>query len=122
MVSIVIPAYNEENYLPRLLRSIQAQDFPDVEIIVADADSTDRTAAIARSAGARLTRGGVPAVGRNNGARLAKGDYLLFIDADTVIPTYSPRYALAAPNTIPNMMPSTTALMVNSAIDFPGGT
>lgn len=87
MVSIVIPAYNEQDYLPRLLRSIQVQDFQDLEIIVADADSTDRTAAIARSAGARVTKGGVPAVGRNRGARLAKGEYLLFIDADAVMPS-----------------------------------
>ena len=87
MLSIIIPAYNEQDYLPRLLKSIRAQGFPDLEVIVADADSTDRTAAIARSAGARVTKGGVPAVGRNRGARLAKGDYLLFIDADAVMPS-----------------------------------
>ena len=53
-VSIVVPTYNEEKYLPRLLASIKAQDFRDFEIIVADTPSEDRTAAIARRFGCKL--------------------------------------------------------------------
>ena len=45
--SIIIPTYNEEEYLPVLLDSIKEQDFNDYEIIVADANSSDRTREIA---------------------------------------------------------------------------
>lgn len=86
MVSIVIPAYNEESFLPRLLASIKAQDFKDYEIIVADNHSTDRTRAIAEENGARVVTGGIPAVGRNRGAEAALGETILFLDADTVVP------------------------------------
>ena len=41
--SIIIPTYNEEEYLPILLDSIKEQDFSDYEVIVADANSTDKT-------------------------------------------------------------------------------
>jgi glycosyltransferase involved in cell wall biosynthesis len=86
MVSIIIPAFNEEAYLPRLLASINAQDYGDHEIIVADNGSRDRTRSIARNEGARVVPGGIPAVGRNRGAEAARGEYLLFLDADTVLP------------------------------------
>lgn len=80
--SIIIPTYNEEEYLPVLLDSIKEQDFDDYEIIVADANSTDKTREIAKEYGCIVVDGGLPAVGRNNGAKIAKGDYLLFLDSD----------------------------------------
>ena len=80
--SIIIPTYNEEEYLPVLLESIKKQDFDDYEIIVADANSTDKTREIAHEYGCIVVDGGLPAVGRNNGARVAKGEYLLFLDSD----------------------------------------
>jgi len=86
MISIIIPTFNEEAFLPRLLASIKAQDFEDVEIIVADNDSKDRTREIARRAGAKVVRGGLPGQGRNRGAEAASGELLLFLDADTVLP------------------------------------
>jgi glycosyltransferase involved in cell wall biosynthesis len=86
MVSIVIPTFNEGAFLPRLLASIRAQDYADYEIIVADNGSRDRTRAIAREHGARVVPGGIPAVGRNRGAEAARGEYILFMDADTVMP------------------------------------
>lgn len=86
MVSIVIPAYNEEELLPRLLASIRSQRFSDYEIIVADAGSTDRTRELAESFGARVVRGGMPGPGRNRGASAAAGGLLLFLDADVVLP------------------------------------
>lgn len=82
ILSIIIPTYNEEEYLPVLLESIKQEDFSDYEIIVADADSKDNTVKIAEEYGCIVVEGGMPAVGRNNGAKVAKGDYLLFLDSD----------------------------------------
>lgn len=82
ILSIIIPTYNEEDYLPTLLESIKKQSFKDYEIIVADANSTDRTCEIAKEYGCIIVEGGLPAVGRNNGAKVAQGEYLLFLDSD----------------------------------------
>ncbi len=87
MLSIIIPTYNEEEYLPRLLASIRSQRFVgETEIVVADARSTDRTRRIAESFGARVVEGGMPGPGRNLGAAAARGDLFLFLDADVVLP------------------------------------
>lgn len=82
ILSIIIPTYNEEEYLPILLDSIKKQNFKDYEVIIADANSTDKTREIAKEYGCIVTEGGMPAVGRNNGAKIAKGKYLLFLDSD----------------------------------------
>ena len=82
MISIVIPALNEEKYLPKLMECIKAQTYRDYEVIVADADSIDRTRNIAKAYKCKIAKGGMPAVGRNNGARMAKGEIILFLDAD----------------------------------------
>lgn len=84
-LSIIIPTYNEEEYLPKLLYSIKEQKFRDYEIIVADAGSEDKTKEIAESYGCKIVEGGLPAVGRNNGAKTAEGDILLFLDSDVVL-------------------------------------
>jgi glycosyltransferase involved in cell wall biosynthesis len=86
MISIVIPVLNEEKLLPRLLQSLQDQSFKDYEVIVADAGSTDNTVAIAQQFGAKVVVGGVPSVGRNAGAKEAKGDIILFLDGDLFLP------------------------------------
>jgi glycosyltransferase involved in cell wall biosynthesis len=86
MLSIIIPTLNEENYLPILLDSIQNQSFKDLEIIVADAGSKDKTIEIAKDFGCEIIKGGLPAEGRNEGAKVARGNLLLFLDADTVLP------------------------------------
>lgn len=85
MISIIIPAYNEEKYLPKLLERIKKQSYTSYEIIVADADSKDKTREIAKKNGCRIVKGGMPAAGRNQGAKAAKGDILLFLDADSLI-------------------------------------
>lgn len=82
MLSIVIPTKNEEDYLPILLKSIKSQTMQPLEVIVADAKSTDRTCEIAREFGCLVVDGGMPGPGRNRGAEAAHGEYLLFLDAD----------------------------------------
>lgn len=85
-VSVIVPTLDEERYLPTLLASLEEQTIPVHELIVADADSTDRTPSIARAAGARVVQGGHPGEGRNEGARHATGEWLLFLDADVRLP------------------------------------
>lgn len=87
MLSIIIPTLNEEKYLSLLLESIKKQNFKDYEIIVADAGSKDGTVIIAKSYGCKVIKGGSPAKGRNEGAKAAKKDLLLFLDADMVLPS-----------------------------------
>lgn len=85
MLSIIIPTLNEEKYLPQLLESIKKQSFRDYEIIVADANSKDRTREIAKEYGCKVVEGGLPARGRNKGVDVATGDLFLFIDADVTL-------------------------------------
>ena len=56
-LSIIIPTYNEEEYLPKLLYSINEQNFKDYEIIVADAGSVDKTKEIAESHNCKVIPG-----------------------------------------------------------------
>jgi S1-C subfamily serine protease/glycosyltransferase involved in cell wall biosynthesis len=85
MLSIIIPTLNEEKYLPLLLGQIKKQNFKeDYEIIVADAGSRDKTVEIARSFGCKIVSGGLPPKGRNEGAKIAKGEIFLFLDADNI--------------------------------------
>ena len=81
-ISIIIPTYNEEEYLPKLLESIKSQDFTDYEVIVADAQSDDNTREIAKDYGCVVVEGGLPGPGRNRGAEVAQGEILLFLDSD----------------------------------------
>lgn len=84
-LSIIIPTYNEENFLPHLLESIKRQNFTDYEVIIADARSEDSTRNIAETYGAKIVDGGIPSVGRNRGAEVAQGEFLLFLDADVIL-------------------------------------
>ena len=88
-ISVIIPTLNEEKYLPRLLDSLRNQALEwgkDFEVIVVDGHSTDRTAEIAEEYGCRLLVSSVrsPAYQRNMGAEQAIGDFLVFLDADTI--------------------------------------
>ncbi len=87
MLSIIIPTLNEEKYLGCLLESIKRQDFKDYEIIVADAGSVDKTLEVAKEYGCVTTKGGLPAKGKNQGAGIAQGERLLFLDADVILPS-----------------------------------
>jgi glycosyltransferase involved in cell wall biosynthesis len=88
-LTIVIPTYNEEKYIARTLYAIASQSGTyKVKIIIADAKSTDNTRTIAETNAFELglnleiIDGGLPAVGRNAGAKLATTPYILFLDAD----------------------------------------
>ena len=90
--SLVIPAYNEERLLGRLLDSVDAARATygggdAVEVIVADNASTDRTAVIAATRGCRViaVEKRVIAAARNAGARAARGEFLAFVDADAQV-------------------------------------
>ena len=87
MLSIIIPTLNEEKYLPLLLESIRKQGFSDYEVIIADAGSKDKTIEIAKKYGCKIVPGGLPAKGRNEGAKIAKGNLFLFLDADMILPS-----------------------------------
>lgn len=88
--SVIVPAYNEEALLARTLTSIRAamsRVGEPGEIVVADNNSTDRTAAIARDLGARVVfepRNSISRA-RNAGARASRGRFLVFVDADTTL-------------------------------------
>ena len=81
-VSVIIPTLNEEKILPHLLDDFRNQTAKDFEVIVADAGSGDKTVEVAKAYKAQLVKGGLPAVGRNNGAKIARGEFLFFLDAD----------------------------------------
>ena len=85
-LSIVIITKQEQDYLPKLLDSLKQQTFNDFEIIVSDAQSKDNTRKIAKEHNCKIVEGGLPSKGRNNGVKKAKGKYLLFLDADVVLP------------------------------------
>jgi glycosyltransferase involved in cell wall biosynthesis len=83
-VSVIVPAYNAGATLDHCLAALRAQSRPPDEIIVVDDGSTDDTPEVARCHGARVIRqaNAGPAAARNAGAREARGDLLLFTDAD----------------------------------------
>lgn len=89
-ISVIIPARNEEPRIARLINTVQAQQKENValEIIVVNDNSTDGTSNAATQAGARVVnvtnKTGNPAHARNIGAREAKGDLLIFLDADCI--------------------------------------
>lgn len=91
MISFIIPTLNEEKVLEKLLLNLRQITVLDYEIIVSDGKSTDRTVEIAQKladkvvenpSGTRQTIG----QGRNEGAKVAAGDLLIFLDADIHIP------------------------------------
>lgn len=91
-VSVIIPAYNSEKYLSRCLDSILEQTLTDIEIIVVNDGSTDKTEEIitqyiikdSRIKKINQSNKGTSSA-RNNGIKYAKGDYLCFVDSDDTI-------------------------------------
>lgn len=98
-VSVVIPAYNEENYLLDTLKSVEQQafDHSQMEVIVVNNASTDRTARVYESYQNNSYIESCllwepilsPGQARNTGARKARGEVLLFLDADSIMSPYT---------------------------------
>lgn len=93
--SIIIPTLNEEKYLPKLLTSLAQQTRRNFEVIIVDGNSTDKTTRVAKSYDSKLPKltvidskkANLP-LQRNLGARRAKGEWLVFVDADSVLLSY----------------------------------
>lgn len=87
-ITVIIPAYNEEKYLPRTLDTIRALDRKPDEIVVIDGGSTDSTPQVAKAHGATVVTIPHRGIGfaRQMGLEAAHGDIIAFTDADTVVP------------------------------------
>ena len=87
MISIIIPAHNEEKYVGPTLDALQDQDYGWFETVVVANGCADKTAEVARGRCHRLIVLSQKSLGvaRNLGARMAKGEILVFLDADTLL-------------------------------------
>jgi glycosyltransferase involved in cell wall biosynthesis len=85
MISVVVPALNEEEWIVSCLESLTSQSYDDYELIVVDGGSSDRTVELAEQYADRVIvyKGPVGAA-RNLGARGSRGEILAFMDADTI--------------------------------------
>lgn len=87
LISVIIPVKNGSKYIEQAITGIQKQGM-NVEIIVVDDCSTDNTAEIAKNYGCVVVKHETPkgpVVGKNNGLKIAKGEYILFHDHDDVM-------------------------------------
>lgn len=88
-VSVIIPVHNDTVCLPRCLEAVAASTNRDFEIIVVDDCSTDSTPELAVSYGVQCISTPVnsgPAAARNLGSKVARGEILLFVDVDVLLP------------------------------------
>lgn len=101
LISFVVPAYNEEVMIGATVRALHASASAvgePYEVLVVDDDSTDATASVARASGAAVVEVKLRQIAavRNAGARVARGDLLVFVDADTLVPENTLRAMLDA--------------------------
>ena len=86
IISVIIPAYNEEKNLKRLFNSLKSQDYPrkKIEYIVVDDGSTDKTSYLAKKFGAKVIKVKTKDIELNKGIGMhaAKGEYVYWMDAD----------------------------------------
>ncbi len=92
VISVIIPVYNVEQYLRRCVESVLHQSFADMEVILINDGSSDRSGAICDEYAQKDTRVRVihqknqgSSAARNNGIRIAEGEYLFFVDSDDAI-------------------------------------
>jgi len=91
-VSIIIPTYNREQYISQAIESALSQTLADIEVIVVDDGSTDNTREVIKPYKDRIeyiyTENGGPAHARNTGMKIAKGEYIAFLDSDDLYYPY----------------------------------
>lgn len=90
LVSIIIPAYNAEDFLGETLDSILSQEYDNIEVIVVDDGSTDQTSKLVKGYQPRVSyyyqnNSGGSAIPRNTGIKHSSGDFLCFFDADDLM-------------------------------------
>ncbi len=91
-ISVIVPVYNTEEYLPRCLDSIIGQTFDNIEVIVVDDGSTDNSYSVCREYAGRDTRirlfhkeNGGASSARNLALDKVQGEYIVFVDSDDYI-------------------------------------
>lgn len=95
MISVIIPLYNKEQSIKNTLNSVLVQNYDDLEVIIVDDGSTDNSASIVKQYISELSssnldkkcvlipqQNGGPSAARNTGIRNAKGEWIVFLDAD----------------------------------------
>lgn len=87
MISVIIPLYNKEQIIEKCVQSVLSQDYNDFEVVIVNDGSTDRSTEIVKGIGDTRIRfieqeNGGPSKARNTGVRNAKGDWIVFLDAD----------------------------------------
>lgn len=87
MISVIIPLYNKELIIEKSLHSVLSQDYDDFEVVIVNDGSTDKSAEIVKSIDDPRIRlieqeNGGPSKARNTGVKNAKGDWIVFLDAD----------------------------------------
>lgn len=90
LISVIVPVYNGENFLPEAINSIRQQNYTPLEIIIVDDGSTDNTAQVADTLGSDIRyirqKNAGPAAARNAGLRIARGEVIAFLDVDDLWP------------------------------------
>jgi len=87
LVSVIIPTYNSEKFIPCSVASAINQTYPNIEILIIDDGSTDNTKKVVQQLSnptvryIKQTNGG-PSAARNNGMRQSNGQYIAFLDVD----------------------------------------
>ncbi|MBI2476276.1 MAG: glycosyltransferase [Candidatus Taylorbacteria bacterium] len=126
MISVIIPTLNEERFLEATLRNLHRCKKHSLEIIISDGRSTDSTVLIAKKYADKVLiyhgkKRQTIAAGRNLGAAEARGEYLVFLDADVIIPepdaffsrmlaNFSSRQNLVAANCFLKILPDRETL------------
>ena len=106
MISVIIPLYNKEKIIERTLRSVLSQDYDDYEVVIVDDGSTDGSVAVVNTLLNQQSLrdkvhlisqpNGGPSKARNAGIREAKGEWIVFLDADDeLLPGALKRFAEA---------------------------
>jgi glycosyltransferase involved in cell wall biosynthesis len=86
LISVIITTKNEEKNIENCLKSIISQTYKNIELIVVDNFSEDKTAALAQKYAARVySKGNERSAQRNMGAKVAQGEYLIYLDADMIL-------------------------------------